>query len=182
MTKSILFNVSSTQLVNILNGTQTTLLTKRLPKDFVGWVYLACGKAKPYLFDCIDFHKEILEKLEPNHKRPRFITELFDPRIPLMWEINGKIVARFWWDGRYNSYGELIWDKVNKTYHNKDLKQYELIITNLEIFDKPKELGEFYKPNPDAKNQGAFGWVNDTPLYVPLTKACQSWQYVWGRE
>ncbi len=176
MTKSILFNVASTQLINILNGTQTTLLTKRLPKDFVGWVYLYCTKGKPYLFDCIDFHKEILEKLEPNHKRPRFITELFDLRIPLMWERNNKIVARFWWDGNISGLS-------NKTkfryYKNLETSQvikeeifYAIPITKLEIFDIPMELGWFYKSD---KFDGLH-------FPVPLTKAPQSWGYAWGRE
>lgn len=44
MTKTLLLSVKPEQLVHILNGSATLLLNKNIPKDYKGWVYLYCNK------------------------------------------------------------------------------------------------------------------------------------------
>lgn len=64
--------------------------------------------------------------------------------------------------------------------HGKDL--FALYITDLVVFDKPKELGEFYKSNQwitSRQNWKEYGYSYDEYLsqFEPITKAPQSWQY-----
>lgn len=68
-----------------------------------------------------------------------------------------------------------------------EIKDYELSpgkfgifgwhISDLVIYDKPKELSEFYKHDNTYDN--AFGWVfEDRPKKVPIKRPPQSWCYV----
>jgi hypothetical protein len=177
MTKSILFNVPSTQLINILNGTQTMLLTKKLPKDFVGWVYLACGKGKPYLQS---FDDEIIN-IYP--KTPKFIVD--NDWHGTTDTLNGKTVARFWLNN--TSLTRISYDFKNEKWTIK--------IGLLEIFDTPKEVGEFSINEipqnaiiEQEKEYEKYGfWHNkETPswhfCYYKLLKLPSTWRYVWGRE
>lgn len=203
MTKSILFNTKSTQLINILNGTQTMLLTKKLPKDFAGWVYLACGKASPYLNNTSGFN------------------QLFD--LPKIYhhptDLNGKVVARFWYEGenykfyleysdnyqltyRENKKGELEYSKEikqellkkscftfeeifaygKKRSENRQSISFAIPITKLEVFDNPKELGEFntYKKKTIYSGMDCPPYVDE--VKVALTESPRSWQYVLVKE
>lgn len=50
-------------------------------------------------------------------------------------------------------------------------------ITDLKIYDKPKELSEFYRHDNTYDN--AFGWAfEDREKNVPITRPPQSWCYV----
>lgn len=50
-------------------------------------------------------------------------------------------------------------------------------ISDLKIYDNPKELCEFYKHDKTYDN--AFGWAfEDRTQYVPITRPPQSWMYV----
>lgn len=59
-------------------------------------------------------------------------------------------------------------------------KKYEFYcwhISELKIYDKPKELNEFYRH--DASYDNAFGWAfEDIDKKTPLTRPPQSWCYV----
>lgn len=68
-----------------------------------------------------------------------------------------------------------------------EIKDYELSpgkfgifgwhISDLVIYDKPKELSEFYKHDNTYDN--VFGWVfEDRPKKVPIKRPPQSWCYV----
>jgi hypothetical protein len=192
MTKSILFNVPSTQLINILNGSQKMILTKKLPKDFMGWVYLACGKSRPYLNNTSGFNQLFDLPKKYNHHT----------------DLNGKIVAKFRWDGNFENvlltppyidscgihhlpktryfqgeqFAEYVCKKTCLTRVELD-KYFEktggyiIPISTLEIFDTPKEVGEFigatnWKNTQDGKEFTAYN----------LTTLPSTWRYVWGRE
>ena len=47
--KAILMSIQSKWLAKIIDGDKSAELRKRFPKDYRGWVYLYCTKAKPYL-------------------------------------------------------------------------------------------------------------------------------------
>ena len=67
---------------------------------------------------------------------------------------------------------------VNEPYNEDMKKGYAIHISDLEIFDKPKELSEF----KHYKKFVSYDYTY-TKKYVdwelrPLTKAPQSWQYI----
>lgn len=65
--------------------------------------------------------------------------------------------------------------ELHKYGNGKNL--YGWHISDLVIYDKPKELSEFYKHDNTYDN--AFGWVfEDRPKKVPIKRPPQSWCYV----
>lgn len=173
--KALLKSGKPKQLVNILNGKASLLITKSIPKDFVGWVYLYCTKAKPYLYKGGYRAFHTLDRTNPFN----YIWSLNNKKYTLDLQ-NGKVVARFWFDDyieikmekeyvsnwltpyvyRYNVPQELLNKmcltnkqledyspdiKGNDVYDMKLPTLYAWHIKNLEIFDKPKELREFCK-------------------------------------
>lgn len=189
-------------VAKILNGEKTIEIRKRFPKDYRGWVYIYCTKEDNLC--CI---RKIY--------RDRYICgKDFDikdfPELSSGYEGNGKVVARFWCDEVYTydiQYqrtwsDELFAEVVNKnmcltlqelhTYVG-DKVFHGIHISKLEIFDKPRELGEFMpikwnKCNIKDKNGlyqcdkcpfGGNWWEHGSECrYGPLTKAPQSWQYI----
>lgn len=176
--KSILMSIQSKWLVKILNGEKTIELRKRFPSDFRGWVYLYCTKAKPYLIRFFGIH---------------FITYSLDAEVKDdMLVKNGLVIARVWVDkvdtiirsgmgyyveGQDRAYTNRLANQSSLTFYDLqerfgDNNSKAIHISKLEIFDKPKELGEFSVERYAEMPNGVF------PCYEPLTKAPQSWQYV----
>lgn len=61
--------------------------------------------------------------------------------------------------------------------YGKGKPLYGLHISELKIYDQPKELSEFYKHDNTYDN--AFGWVfEDREKKVPIKRPPQSWMYV----
>ena len=174
--KAILISIKPQWVAKILNGEKTIEIRKRFPKDYVGWVYIYCTKDKKYA-NLIN--------------RGGFLT--------------GMVVARFWCDKveniifgttLYNDLGFFTGDLYSfdlykqscltkKEMHNylkikpNGLSGYAIHITKLEIFDKPKEISDFYKA-PDKKYAK---WCRENSVHglciiQSLTRAPQSWCYV----
>jgi len=180
--KAILMSIRPQHLVNILNGKKTIELRKRFPSDFRGWVYLYCTKAKPYL--CRFFGRY-------------FITDYLDPEVKDGLVKNGLVVARVWvynieetitinWDTQTQTLSEFelsVRSCVSIKDLNNDFVDSKAIdISKLEIFDKPKELGEFYYYKKRLIDCGM-----DCPPYfdevkTQVRKAPQSWQYIYIEE
>lgn len=159
--KAIMLSTQPKWVAKIMNGEKTIEIRKRFPKDFVGWVYIYVTNGKDILCRYYDGHWFTTRDRNNNWKR----------------YLNGKVVARFWGDKveeiKYHNRQELIrfYSKGNEhqylwlketclTFDELDnyLKGkngYAIHISQLEIFDKPKELSEF-----------------------GLKRAAQSWQYV----
>ena len=180
-----MISVKPEHFVNILNGKKTRELRSYLPKGFIGPVNIYCSKGEPLLFyDGETF----IEYLDNGQYAQGTNYEL----------LNGKVVARFWFDeyemlnykDKIKDYSYinmqlsemkkfisdlcLTYDDI-KTYGNgKDL--YAWHIKRLEIFDKPKELGEFYKEEYAVMPNGIF------PAYQPLTHAPQKYVYCYTKE
>ena len=119
--KAIMLSVRPEWVEKILKGKKTIEIRKSVPKEFKGWVYIYCTKNFPILVDHKTFHEWYKEEMEAQVKdtdtSERF--SLFERS----WSydffgtiVNGKVVARFWFD----------------EYTKK-----------LEVFDTPKELSEF---------------------------------------
>ena len=153
MIKSIVLSIKSQHALNIMDGYKTLELRKRVPKGFVGWVYVYVTKTEPYL-----------------HHRP---TENCDTHY-VMWDkkskenlcLNGTIPFRFWFDEydiievdseQHNAILKkvcLTVDEIIEYCKGKDL--YAWHIKQLEIFDKPKSINDFVsftKANKIFQNQ-----------------------------
>lgn len=139
--KAIMMSIRPQWIEKILNKEKTIEVRKRFPSDYVGWVYIYCTKDKKYA-NLIN--------------RGGFLT--------------GMVVARFWCDKveeieciasdngfaieRYITKELSVVDIMEKScLYFENLKDYlyysngyAIHITKLEIFDKPKEIGEF-KPH-----------------------------------
>ena len=101
---------------------------------------------------------------------------------------NGKVVARFWCDkvDKWDIWQEDLEEKVKlaclsiKEFDNYSKGQvaYAIHISKLEIFDRPKELGEFHTVNKYGIPQYQFG--KGTCDYKKITKAPQNYMFIEG--
>jgi len=171
--KAILMSIRPQHLVNILNGKKTIELRKRLPSDYRGWVYCYCTKTKPYITQ--------QSKSQFTIRETKDFTNL----------INGKVVCRFWVDnveeidtnlGHPSIYVKACVQDQEAIEYGKGKMVKVISISKLEIFDKPKKLGEFYYYKKRLIDCG-----RDCPPYVDevktqVRKAPQSWQYIYIEE
>ena len=205
--KSILISINPQHALNILNGSKTLELRKSVPKDFIGWVYMyiTLGKKHEAL---IDFSTFAFVKY---NSRFHFVNlKNSTPLLQFRPVLNGKVVARWWFDGyrklQYEDYiGDYIYgnmqlyemktfisnlcltyDEIKDYGNEKDL--YAWHINKLEIFDKPMWLSEFISHKIVENVCGSEEkWYQDTTDYFiiknkGLTRPSQSWQYVWVKE
>ena len=184
--KSILLSIRPQWVAKILNEEKTIEVRKRFPKNYVGWVYIYCTKDKKnYLYwDWYD---------------PPFVEEeWFVSNIPNIWDddrkningpFNGKVIARFWcdkveeidlvdrWDWEYETETKREDDLLNYSCLTREeldnyLKEklgYAIHFNELEIFDRPKYLTEYYKSYVETE-KGIY--------YQVLTKAPQNYCYI----
>ena len=183
--KAILLSIKPKWVAKILNGEKTIEVRKKFPKDYVGWVYLYCSKSGDDLHrNCADIWW--LEDKDFKRKRKKLgevAAEIF----------NGKVVARFWCDNvreikfddkKVQRQACLTEDElfdylfINEPYHEDMHKGYGINITELEIFDRPKELSEFHTVDKYGIPQYQFG--NGTCDYRTVRKAPQNYCYVEG--
>ena len=176
--KQLMISIKPEHLVNILNGKKTLELRSYLPKGFTGPVNIYCSKSKPYLYKYDVSGHYYTTDIRVNNES---------------YILNGKVVARFWFDEYEKMYTDysmwviapkrneeilkmacLSWEDADKYSNHKLL--YAWHIKQLEIFDEPKELGEFYKEEYAVMPNGIF------PAYQPLTHAPQKYAYVWAKE
>ena len=155
-------------MAKILNGEKTIEVRKKFPKEYKGWVYIYCTKDKEKMF----VYPKIL--ISPNH-----------------YEANGKVVARFYCDKveeitnyinlsnangicfKTNSIDNdelcskslLMTDELDKYLYSNNRKGYAIHISQLEIFDKPRELWQLSGIRPNG-------------LTYILEKAPQNYCYV----
>lgn len=161
---------------------------KTAPKcgvPFKGYIY--CTKKKPFLGFHTDYVDGTLKKVYTDH--------LFGS-IPYF---NGKVIGEFICD-KVDEYTFSHYEAEYRVTHVEQnamcLNQPELIhygkgktlygwhISDLKIYDKPKELSEFYtkKTCNSCKKSGyestACMHDEDCKVPMPITRAPQSWQYV----
>ena len=169
--KAILISIKPRYVANILDGKKTLEIRKTLPKyDLPIPVYIYCTKEKPYI-----------TKIPVGY----FVTS--NPnRVSLLGSLNGNIVAKFMLNkvDIINEQSDTI-DLMLKarltlgelTKYLGDKVGYAWHIDNLEIFDKPKKLKEFYstttKIGMNMNGHNCVGYIG-----IPLTKAPQSWQFI----
>ena len=104
--------------------------------------------------------------------------------------LNGKVVARFWCDkvDKWDIWQKDLEEKIKlaclsiKEFddYSKGQVAYAIHISNLEVFDKPKELSEFHTVNKLGIPQYQFG--KGTCEYRTVKKAPQNYCYIEGEE
>lgn len=198
MTKSIIMSVSPEEALNILNGKQTALLRKRIPKDYKGWVYGYVKKGKPYLYIFANLDYGISD-------------EIINQQYHI--SLNQTIPFRFWYDEYETIITKTIYyqtddgmeedimydiskeqlSKINVSYsaieeygNYKEDKNgfiiktlYLMPIKKLEIFDKPMQLSEFIIDFVDCDTDICGKEVDWYKLPIPLQKPPKTYQYVW---
>lgn len=205
MTKSILLSVRPEHAVNILNGDKTLELRKTIPKDFKGWVYIYVSKSGKNLYRMKNnFYRltilsglEILNATLVNGKVVgRFwldeitnysIEKWNDSEviIPLNTLTVFKDTKQEFLRKTQLTFNE-IWKyaKPNKKAPDKQRFVYAWHIKNLEVFDKPMELSEFYvyRQQTIYANDGLSFPPYADYIKHPLKRPPQSWQYVYVKE
>lgn len=181
--KAIMLSTQPKWVAKISNGEKKIETRKRFPSDYVGWVYIYCTKGKPYLYR---FSIDDRYSLYP-YKSEKLAQQYDDFKC-----FNGKVVARFYCDkveeidSVYDMFGDDYYftettnqdNLLNKScltfieldkYVEKE-KGYAIHISQLEIFDEPKELSEFsIKVFPHRK---------DNLMTRYLTRAPESYCYI----
>ena len=189
--KSILLSIKPEWLAKILNGEKTIEVRKLFPKDYVGWVYLYCSKDKKNYLYWDWYDPPYVEKEWFVSKNPEIWA---DDRKNINGSFNGKVVARFWCD----KVEELFWDTNTIDENSKGIhwiadedfektcltyEEYEnyleegksgvaIHISKLEIFDRPRELREFWNCGKQVR-KGVFN-------YSIIHKAPQNYCYIEG--
>ena len=180
MNKQVMLSVRSKWVEQILNGTKTYEFRNRLPKDLVKGmvVNVYCTKEKPYLIKECELD-EFGNRYDTNIKLLKEI-----PILPFKM-YNGKVVASFEvgeiyeircaddvWYNTKSSHIEFITPLKTYKLQGYTNQRYAIEITNLKIFDKPRELSEFLYVNNNKYDEFGFHKTR-------LTKAPQSFCYCY---
>lgn len=202
--KAILISIRPQWCEKIASGKKTIEVRKSAPKEVPFKAYIYCTKSDRYLLDsdcdgsmfCWDKKSHHYPfKFEKDHE------ELFNGRV-LGEFICDKIdtynyhkgLTRFGGElglpiGTYDSY--LIFEDDYKAMclsydevkdYGKGKPLYGLHISDLKIYDKPKELSEFFKPCSQSKNLDC-DWLRNHNVCAcsdkkPLTRPPQSYMLV----
>lgn len=202
--KSVLISIHPEWVEKIANGEKTIEVRKSAPKEVPFKAYIYCTKDKPYLYRVDDDNNFELT----NTLRPKTYEHVKDYN-----EQNGKVIGEFICDKvdeyrfhegliEFNSmglpwrtYGSyliftddyksmcLSYDEVKDYGKGKTL--YGWHISDLKIYDKPKELSEFRKSGFMTEEEWLFNLYPNTHCHYEAwakkfenTRPPQSWQYV----
>lgn len=201
--KNILISIKPKYVANILNGEKTIEIRKTMPKCDLPidvYIYVTQDKGKGWCMVGVNGNK--------SYYQPYSEEAVYSPNHNYIG--NGEVVAKFTLN-KVEKFGVDIdcvydiWQEIDKTcltekeicdyILGKDYFQnvgYAWHISNLVIFDKPKELSEFYKGFRNQYYKREFGIDTHIDNYGvmiqptkngyeythKLTKAPQSWCYV----
>ncbi len=164
MAKAVLISIKPKWVEKIMSGKKTIEIRHTAPKEVPFKAFIYCTKDKPYLYRVDDDNNFELT----NTLRPKTYEYVKDYN-----EQNGKIIGEFICDkvyliknqgSRFSVADEeqsvtneiarqscLDYDDMVSYLGDKD--GYGLHITDLKIYDRPRELSEFFKPCP-TKEKG----------------------------
>lgn len=209
---SIMISIRPKWVASILNGKKTIEVRKTAPKDWMDYlsgktdekpkpktVYIYCTKPNNSLFAVGKMFDDRIGKIAYFVDEKRYIEKYTDTGEVL----NGKVLAKFTLtevedasrmnsgDGfRFTNDACIGYDEfLNYLYKGKE-QIFGWHISDLVIFDRPRELSEFIPPKWDkcgVKDKNGLyqcdkcpygDWANIQCKRKPLTKAPQSWCYV----
>ena len=193
--KSILLSIKPEWIAKILNGEKTIEVRKKFPKDYVGWVYLYCSKGIPYLLNkltrdvCFWEEKQITANDMLNGK---VVARFWCDKVEeiKLWYSPAQADNCVDYDVWYHETESLDDDEllyrsclsgenlINYLCRKNNNEGFAIHISKLEIFDRPRELGEFHTVNKYGIPQYQFG--KGTCDYKKLTKAPQNYCYIEG--
>lgn len=164
--KAVLISVKPKWCEKIASGKKTIEVRKSAPKEVPFKAYIYCTKDKLYLYRIDDDNNfELTNTLRPktyeyvkdyNEQNGKVIGEFicnevkkYEPQVILCayYEVNGAYVEE---KLRYNKGTCLSYDDMVKKSNGKPL--YGWHISDLKIYDKPKELSEFRACNFKSMN------------------------------
>lgn len=178
--KAILISIKPKYVKAILNGEKTVEIRKSIPNF---------EKCQRPIFVYIYVTKDKKDKLFRNNSNYHYF--LLDTETD---GFNGQVVARFSLGkideitnmqiaygykrplGEYLKESCLTYDEMSN--YLKDKKGYVWYITDLKIFDQPKQLNNFLVKSHTVDGVGFKGEPKTFDILKPLTKAPQSWCYV----
>ena len=196
--KAVMISIQPKWVEKIASGQKTLEVRKTAPEvPFKAYIY--CTKAKPYLY------REANPPFELFLDSDLYEGEGYDDRL-----FSGKVIGEFicdeiieWQYNKSHQYYVDYPDDCTSYFpylkchseatglkcselenYGKGKTLYGLHISNLKIYDKPKELSEFYtkKTCNSCKKSGyestACMYDEDCKVPMPITRAPQSWQYV----
>ena len=186
--KEVLISIKPKWCKKIASGKKTIEVRKFAPKEVPFKAYIYCTKDKPYLYRIDDDNNfELMNTLRP--KTYEYVKDYNKQ--------NGKVIGEFICDKVYSiknrgfcfsvvTEGESITDEIARQscldyddmvnyLGNKD--GYGLHITDLKIYDKPKELSEFKTGFNGCEERDTYHYKFHCYGERPLTRPPQSWQY-----
>ena len=202
--KAVMKSVSPRMCEKVANGDCTILVSKTAPKcglPFKGYIYCTIPNYKTdwgwqhrpclYMRDgklkWIDVAFENITFYEWAHQK--VIGEFVCDRVikTCGWRLRGdtqQCAKRTTDEEAFPELACLTIDEIVKYAGSENREVCGLHISDLKIYDKPKELSEFYtkKKCNSCKKSGyesiACMYDEDCKVPMPITRAPQSWQYV----
>lgn len=197
--KAIMISIKPKWVAKILNGEKTIEIRKRFPIEYRGWVYIYCTKGNKSRYN-----RELLRKYENVYLVDKIDYKTFNQhlngKVVARFYCDNVEEIKYGLLTKYNIYGvprlvenyktkSLTYRKLRdksclnanefENYFAKSLVINGIVgdaihISQLEVFDKPKELWEFMLHIPTWKktNTGAYY------KHIQLTKAPQNYCYV----
>ena len=167
--KSILLSIKPKYVELIASGEKTIEVRKSAPQEVPFKAYIYCTKGKPYLYRVDD---------DDNFELTNTLRPKVDGYIKDYNEQNGKVIGEFICDKIYeypydycdgvdiddDTILETAIDREDINIYAKGKTLYGWHISDLKIYDKPRELSEF----------GKVGFGHE----VPLKRPPQSWMYI----
>ena len=209
--KSIMLSVQPKWVAKILNKDKTIEVRKQFPKNYIGWVYIYCtkgnGKERLYPVALLDKSNQVFKRAYREDHIDNRTNYLNGKVVARFWCDKVSEIRRFmesdhgefafaYWDTKPFPNIENIETKACLTTSELDnyartkgkidsVKLNAIHITKLEIFDEPKELGEFCtirvikcKNCKYHKIECSGISANKCNTRKPLTKAPQNYCYV----
>jgi hypothetical protein len=169
MNKELMISMKPEHAVNILNGKKTLELRTWISKDYVGWVYGYISKNKPYIshicevrvgvdevcyyetfdiphFGDVDLNGKVAFRFWFDEYDTLTYEDFWDRHDYIAndgevgWEVDSDYIKLFCLD-----YQDILDYGFREKPHRHQVDLYAWHIKDLEIFDKPKKLSEFYK-------------------------------------
>lgn len=219
--KSVLISIRPKWCEKIASGEKTIEVRKTAPKEVPFKAYIYCTKDKPYLYRVDDDNNfELTNTLRPktyeyvkdyNQQNGKVIGEFICDKVYNIEPIFSFYDCYSGYDDssdfRYFEDYSIDDERLKKTcltrqdlyIYGKEKTLYGLHISDLKIYDKPKELSEFHKPcenkyycevckhgsiiiPPDEEEyalyHGGFYEHYETVCHNIVNRPPQSWQYV----
>ena len=200
--KAILISIKPKYVAKILNGEKTIEIRKTCPKQLRGDtpikpepvdVYIYCTKGTQLIKYVGDYYAtDLFKNLEGQPTTPKLMNGKVVAKFTLnkVEEIKCNLAMRFFTESANEKKllekscldsDQLFWYLAPQELKAKCCG-YAWYISNLEIFDKPKELSEFRKLGKKCEYQGRDTFCDYCShcdcIGDELTKAPQSWQFI----